>query len=237
MELGAILRSLSRRPILVAIGAVVAIAVGVLAAGGPTQKSGTASARLVLDTAKSQLINQAPIGGETLTWRTVLLADLAGSIPLTDRIAGEVGIRSSELVVVQSELSAPAMPAALPTRAATVAGVTSEKYVLTVGLDPLLPIISLKAEAPDRGAAVRLVEAAMGALKDAGRSTRTTAQLQGLTVDSVGPVRSKEIVDKPQPLLGVALALALFGLWSAGLAFFPRLLSAWRRIGRRPQPA
>jgi hypothetical protein len=237
VELVAILRSLSRRPILVAIGAVVAIAVGVMTAGGPTKTSGTASARLVLDTAKSQLINQAPVGGETLTWRTVLLADLAGGDPLTDRIAGEVGIPRTELVVVQPELSAPVMPAALPTRAATVAGVTSEKYVLTVSFDELLPIISLQAEAPDRRAAVRLLDAAMGALKDTGRSTRTTAHLQGLTVDSVGPVRSKAIVDKPQPLLGVAVAMALFGLWSAGVALIPRLLGALRHPGRLPQQA
>ena len=237
MELVGILRLLSRRPILVAIGAVVAIAVGVLAAGGQTQTSGTASARLVLDTAKSQLINQAPIGGDTLTWRTVLLTDLAASMPLTDRIADEVGIRRSELVVVQPELSAPAMPTALPTRAARVAGLISEKYLLTVSFDELLPIISLNAEAPARGAAVRLVEAATGALKDTGESARTTRQIQGLTVDSVGPVRSKAIIDKPQPLLGVALAMALFGLWSAGVALIPRLLSAWRHTGRRPQQA
>jgi hypothetical protein len=31
--------------------------------------------------------------------------------------------------------------------------------------------------------------------------------------------------------------MALFGLWSAGVALIPRLLSAWRRPGRLPQQA
>lgn len=238
MELVPILRLLSRRPILVAIGAVLAIAVGVLAAGGQTKRTGTASARLVLDTARSQLIHQAPRGAETLTWRAVLLADLAGSRPLMDRIANEAGIRRNELVVVHPDLADPFLPATLPTRAAEVARVTSEKYILAVRFDEMLPIISLEAEAPDRAAAVRLVAAATDALKDTGTSAQaTTSQIQGLVVETAGPVRSKTIIDKPQPLLGVVMAILLFGLWSAGVAVMPRLLSLWRRVGGRPVPA
>lgn len=238
MELVGILRLLSRRPMLVAIGAVVAIAVGVLAAGGETKKSGTASARLVLDTARSQLTHQNPSGADTLTWRTVLLADLAGSRSLTDRIANQVGIRRNELVVVHPELEAPVLAATLPTRASEVAGVTSEKYILTVGFDEFLPIIALQAEAPDRRAAVRLVEAAEGALEDTATTpaSTTTSRIQGLVVESVGPVRSKAIIDEPQPLLGVAIAIVLFGVWSTGVALIPRLLSVWQDIARRPRP-
>ena len=234
MELVAILRLLSRRPILVAIGAVLAIAVGVLAAGGKTERSSTASARLVLDTARSQLIHQAPRGSETLAWRAVLLAELAGSKALTDDIADEAGIRPNELVVVYPELADPFLPAILPTRAAEVARVTSEKYILTVRFDEMLPIISLEAEAPDRGTAIRLVTAAKGAIDDAGTSTQAGPQIQSLVVENAGPVRSKTIVDKPQPLLGVVLAILLFGIWSAGVAVIPRLVSAWRRYGGRP---
>jgi hypothetical protein len=237
VELVAILRVLSRRPILVAIGAVLAIAVGVLAAGGKTERSGTASARLVLDTDRSQLIHQAPRGSETLPWRAVLLAELAGSKALTDDIAGEAGIRPNELVVVYPELADPFLPAILPTRAAEVARVTSEKYILTVRFDEMLPIISLEAEAPDRRTAIRLVTAAKGAIDDAGTPTQAGPQIQSLVVESAGPVRSKTIVNKPQPLLAVVLAILLFGIWSAGVAVIPRLASAWRRYGGRPQLA
>lgn len=237
MEIVGILRLLLRRPILIAIGAVAAIAVGILAAGGETKVTGTASARLVLDTAKSQLIYQAPSGAETLPWRAVLLADLSASKALTDRIASEVGIRRNELAVVHPELAAPVTPAALPTRAAEVAGVISEKYILTVRFNEPLPIISLEAEAPHRDAAVRLVEAAVGALKDTGTPAPTATGTQGLVVESVGPVRSKAIVRGPQRLLGPALAIVLFGVWCAGVALIPRRLSVWRAAGRLLHPA
>ena len=92
----------------------------------------------------------------------------------------------------------------------------------------MLPIISLKGEAPDRAAAVRLVEATVDTLKDAGTPASVEPGIQGLAVESLGPVRSKAIVDKPKPLLGVAVAIVLFGLWTAGVAFIPLLLSAWR---------
>lgn len=236
MELVPILRLLSRRPVLLGIGALVAIAIGVLVAGGPTKKSGTASARLVLDTAKSQLIHQNPSGGDTLTWRTVLLADLAASKPVVDRIASEVGIARSELVVVQPELTVPVLPTTLPTRAAKAAAVTSEKYIVTVSFDELLPIVSLEAEAPTRETAVRLVQATAGALRDTVTSAGTTPGAESLVVENVGPVRSKAIVDKPQPLLGVGIALVLFGLWAAGIALIPRLLSAWRYVSLTRQP-
>ena len=108
---------------------------------------------------------------------------------------------------------------------------TSEKYILTVRFDEMLPMISLEAEAPDRGTAIRLITAAKGAIDDAGTSTQVGPQIQSLVVESAGPVRSKTIVNKPQPLLGVVLAILLFGIWSAGVAVIPRLVSAWRRYG------
>jgi hypothetical protein len=237
VELVPFLRLLARRPMLVAIGMVVAIAIGVLAAGGKTKESGTASGRVVLDTAKSQLIYGDPSGGDTLGWRGVLLAELAGSRPVTDRISNELGIRRNQLVVVYPDLAEPVMPATLPSRAAQAARATPEKYVLTVRFDEVLPIISLDAQAPDRAAAARLVEAATGGLKAVGTSEPVSPQIQGLVVEKVGPVRSTAVLDRPQPLLGVALAVILFGLWCAGVALVPRLVSAWRSAGRPPQPA
>jgi hypothetical protein len=235
MELVGILRPLSRRPILVVIGMLAAIAAGVFVAGGGTKTTGTASARVMVDTTKSQLLYQAPTGADTLPWRAVLLAYLGGSRPLTDHIANEVGIRRNELVLVYPTLEAPETPATLPTRAAEAAGLISEKYVLTVDFEDLLPIISLKAKAPSRRAARRLVEAAVRTLENAGTPAQVTPQTQDLAVKPTGPVRSKSIVHKPQPLLGAAVAIVLFGIWSAAVAFVPLLLNAWRHAGPRPR--
>ena len=229
MELLGILRLLSRRRLLVAICAVVAIAIGVAATGLATKTTGKASARVMLDTASSQLTHGAPSGGDTLTWRSVLLAYLAGSRALTDRIADQAGIPRDQLVVVYPTLEVPWRPAALPSTAAEVGGVIWEKYVLTIGFDELVPIISLKAEAPDRGAAARLAAAAVSTLEEAGTPAQVRPGIQGLAVESLGPVRSKAVVKRPQPVLGAAIALILFGLCVAGLAFVPLLLGAWAR--------
>jgi hypothetical protein len=237
MELVGILRLLSRRPILLAVGAVAAVAIGIFAAGrGEAKTTGTASDRLMLDTAKSQVTHDAPGAVETLPWRTLMLAYLAGTRSLTDRIANDVRIRSKQLVVLYPDLEAPEKPDSLSDRASEVAAVTSAKYVLTVDFDELLPVISLGAEAPNRAAASRLVEATMSALEDAGTPARVTPEIQGLTVERMGPVRSKTVVHKSPPLLGVGIAIALFGLWCAAVAFIPLLLSAWRNAGRRAQP-
>jgi hypothetical protein len=236
VELLGILRPLSRHPILVVIGAALALVVGVLAAGGETKTTGTASARIMLDTARSQLTHHAPVGADTLTWRSTLLAYQAGTRPLTERITADVDIRRKELVVVYPDLAAPYTPAALPARAAEMAGQISEKYVLTVDIDEIVPIISLEAEAPNRGAAERLVAAALRAIEEAGTPARLMPGIQGLAVEPMGPVRSKAVVDKPDSLLGVGIAIALFAVWSAGVALTQRPSSGWRNAGRWPQP-
>jgi hypothetical protein len=236
VELLGILRPLARRPILVLIGALVAFAAGVLAAGEETKTTGTASARLMLDTARSQLTHDAPTGADTLTWRSVLLAYQAGTRPLTERIAAEVGIRRGELVVVYPDLADPYTPAALPARAAEMAGEISEKYILTVDIDEIVPIISLAAEAPDRGAAARLAAAALRALEDAGTTAQPRPGIQGLSAEAMGPVRSKAVVREPSPLLGPGVAIALFGIWCAGVALMPRLSSGWDSAPHRPRP-
>jgi hypothetical protein len=237
VELVVILRSLSRRLPLVAIGAVVAIAVGIVAAAsGETKTSGKASGRVMLDTAKSQLTHEAPSGADTLTWRSVLLAYFAGRRSLTDRMAKEVGIRRKELLVFYPGLAVPATPAALPNRGTEMTAVTSEKYVLIVNFDGVLPIISFEALAPNRGAAVSLVEAARDVLKDTGTPARVTPEVQGLVVENMGPVRSKAIIDQPRPLLrGVAFTIVLFGVWFACVALIPPLRTTLRDASRRPR--
>jgi hypothetical protein len=237
VEFVPILRTLWRRRILVVVGALVSIALGVLAAGGETSRSGVASARVVMDTERSQLIYRAPSGHDTLPWRAQLLADLTASRPLRERIAKEVGIKEKELAVVLPQLNAPVIPSTLPSRASRVANATFEEYVLTVRFDELSPIITIDATAPSRGAAARLAGAASTALQDTGTPALVAPGIQGLAVESVGPVQSKEIVKKPKLVLGVALVVCLFGFWCGAVALGPRLLELWRSVAGRPQTA
>lgn len=237
MEFVPILRTLWRRRILVLIGAVASIALGLVAAGGETSRSGFASARVVLDTERSQLIYRAPSGHGTLPWRAQLLADLTATRPVRERITTEVGIKDRELLVVLPQLDVPVIPSTLPSRASRAANATFEEYILTVRFDELAPLISIDATAPSREAASRLAGAASSALQDTGTPALVTPGIQGLAVESVGPVLSKEIVKKPKLVLGLALVLCVFGFWCGALALGPRLLDFWRAVAGRPQAA
>jgi uncharacterized protein involved in exopolysaccharide biosynthesis len=237
VEFVPILRALWRRRFLVLVGAVAAVALGVIAAGGETTRSGTASTRVVVDTEKSELIYQNPYGHDTLHWRADLLADLLASGPLREQVATEAGIKAKELAVVLPPLAVPVIPSTLPSRASKVANPTSDEYILTVHVDEVAPIISIEAAAPSRGAAARLAGAASAALQQTGTPTEVRPGIQGLAVESVGPVQSKEIVNKPKLVLGFALVVCLFCAWCGAIALGPRLLEAWRSFAERPQAA
>lgn len=219
------------------VGAVASIALGVISSGGEASRSGVASGRVVLDTPKSQLIHRAPRGHDTLPWRAELLADYLAVRPLRERIAKEVGIRTSELVVVHPPLTVPEVPTTLPARAARVANATFEDYILTVRFNELAPIISIEAAAPSREAAARLAGAASAAVQDTGTPSRVSPMIQGLVIESIGPVQSKELVDKPKLVLGVALGLGLFFIWCAAVALGSRSVEVLRALAGRPQAA
>ena len=77
MELLAIAHLLWERRILVALGAVVAVAAALLvgrAMSGPGPGYGSGAVRVVLDTTDSQLVKAAPVGAATLPMRARLLA-------------------------------------------------------------------------------------------------------------------------------------------------------------------
>ena len=62
MELVALLRILWRRRVYVALGLVLALAVGFAASRGETRQLGIASTRVVIDTVDSQLVDAEPVG-------------------------------------------------------------------------------------------------------------------------------------------------------------------------------
>src|ERR1700754_1811370 len=124
MELVPILRLAWRQRIALAVGALLAIAIGVAvgrsAAAAPDRW--TASTRPVLDTPSSQVLYAAPREVDDLGWRSKVLATLALGDDVRERVARAAGIAPERLTTVDPSLSAPLRPATLPRRAAEVAG-------------------------------------------------------------------------------------------------------------------
>jgi hypothetical protein len=237
MRIVAILRVIWRRRALVAIGA--AAAVGVSVAIGPTAptRSAIGWTTVVVDTRPSQLVDAAPPGAETLSWRAALIADLVTADPVRTRIAAAAGVPAGQLRVIEPTLEAPPAPTALPRRAARAAGETTEPYVVHVTADDELVTIDVRAQAPDRRTAGRLVRATAAALSSFAPPAGVRG-LQPFDLRPTGAVQTAPVVDGGGRLFAFVLAAALFAIWCAGVGFAPALrggrLSARREPARRP---
>jgi len=148
MELVALLRILWRRRVYVALGLVLALAVGFAASRGETRQLGIASTRVVIDTVDSQLVDAEPVGADTLAWRAALLGDLMGSDAGRPRIAYSMGIPEKDLAVVAPHLNEPPKNTPAARRAAEAGAITTQPYVVAIQADGPLPIIDIDATAP-----------------------------------------------------------------------------------------
>lgn len=227
MELLALVRVLWHHRILVAIGAVGAMAVGLIGTQAGGSHFGVASARVVLDTRKSQLLDVRAKGVDSLAWRAALLADLTGSREMTARIARDMHVREDSLVVIAPYLAVPRIATPLPRHAADAASVTAEPYVLAVQADDGLPIVKIDARAPDAAEATRLATAATDALRAAASAPERTPETADVMVESVGPIRARQIVSRPRRLVALGVAAVVFGFWCACVALFARLRRSW----------
>jgi hypothetical protein len=247
VELLSLLRALWRHRILVGLGVVAATAVGLAIASGGGSRSGIAEARVVLDTPRSQLVEAVAIGADTLGWRASLLADLMSSRPVRTRIAHDSHIPEDSLVVVAPYLSVPAKPTALAKLGLDASAATPEPYVLSVGrtagvpFDAPLPLISIKARAPDPTKATRLANAATAALIAAAATPESTpdihrSEIQQFVVESVGPARAHEVVEGSRVLVALAVAILLLGLWGCCIALVSGVVRS-RRFSGPIQPA
>lgn len=230
MEFVALLRALWSRPLQVALGAVVAIGVGFLAAQGTSAPLGVASTRVVLDTVNSQLVEAKPVGADSLGRRAALLADLTGTDAGRPRIARAMRLPEHDVVIVASYLNAPARNTPLSSHAADAAAVTTEPYVVALRAIGPLPIIAIDVSAPTEARAKRLAEATVVALRQVASAHPDTPELLGFVVDSVGPVRANEIVSGGRRLTAAAAALVVFAIWCCGVLLIVRLRAPRTRV-------
>jgi hypothetical protein len=227
MEVVPFLRALWSRRLLIAAGAVVAIALA-LAVGRPAPgSSAVARTRVAVDTPTSQLLESAPAGADTLPWRASLLAHLMATEPAKRQLAQSLGVRRDQVAVIDTALSAPQIPASLPQSAADAAAVTIAPYVLTVSLgDTRIPVISIAAAAPDRGGATRLANAGVAVLESQASpggvhespietGGGTGHKLQAFVVEDVAPVSVKPVVAAALPTKALATLVFAFVLWCA----------------------
>ena len=218
MELLAVLHVLWRRRLLVALGALAAIAIGVLVTRGEPSRTGIATTRVILDTPDSLIVRADPPGAETLEWRSVLLVDLMATPAAVEQVAREVGVPADQVAVVIPALTVPERPLPLAERALETAATRSEPYQLSVHTDSADPIISIDASAPTRAGAARLAGAAIRALRSLATASPPSPEVQELQIEQVRPIASHVKVTPTRRIPGPAIAFLLFAAWCSALA-------------------
>jgi hypothetical protein len=226
-----VLRILWRRRALVALGALLALALTVKASGGAGGPGTIATTNVLLDTPRKQLVDEASAGVETLGWRATVLAELVGTESAKGEIAAAVPVSPQLLTVVAPELNLPTIPASLPKAASEAAAEARGDYVLTTRTDGLLPLIKIRAQAPDGEQAARLAGAAVSYI-ETGSDLGPRPDPPRFEVTRVGPIKTRPMADDPELARAVAVGAIFFCLWCMAVFGFDAGLEWWRRSGR-----
>jgi len=215
---------------------------------------GIASARALVDTDSSQLVDLGTATGAdlpTLSARAQLLANLMTSSPLRDEIARRAGVPDDMLVTPS---------AAAPGGASTAQGVTGtivsaddpRANILKTSVPALsggeIPIIAVETQAPDPRVAARLANQAIAVLQ---RRLTTLAGTEAVptrrrvVVRALGPARSQLVSRGPSPVLAVAAGLIVLLLGCGIILLVANFARLWRQAGelsprraaRSPEPS
>ena len=244
MESIVILRELWRLRLLVILAALLAIFSAVLVSYRVSLPSlklesrqyhvGIASARTLIDTPASQVVDLNPKGADTLNARASLLANLMVSTPVKSIIARDAGVPPDRLVAIAPTApgsGGPTVPTTLSQKAAE-ASKTPGAYLLTLQSDETLPIISVDAQAPTAAAAARLANAATTGLRDYLRSVAGAQNLPAgrqIVVSGLGGAQAADQVRGPRKLFAIAAFVFVFGFACFAIIMISGIARGWRR--------
>lgn len=243
MDIVTILRKLWQRRLLVGLVALVASVVGFMLAyqvsfppKSRSYKVGVATARVLVDTPKSQVVEVAPKGSETLGPRASLLANLMVDGKVKADIAHRAGLRPGQLLAsAQSGTEAQAIePSATGDRKA---------YILTTGVVYSadlgeLPIIKVDAQAPDARQASELANAAVTGLGDhldSKAADEEVSDRRRLRVSGLGRAQASEVVRGPSAMIAFGAAIFIFLGGCAAIIVASALARGWRQAGALEQ--
>lgn len=242
MELVNLARFVTRHRIWVAIGCVVAVLAGLLAASraGGTSTAGVAiaSGRVLIDQEPSLVADLKGKGEETIGIRARLLADLLAGDEGRAVIARTAGV-APDLVGVTTPAGGPAtIQVPLPQKASEFAAATrtAKPYSVTVISDDRVPVLTIATQAPTVRAATKLVDGATAGL-NALIAARTIDPRHAVVATPIGPPRAK-LAPPPDHLsprvIAPAAALAFFLMWCVGLVVVAGLARAVRHGATAP---
>jgi hypothetical protein len=241
MEFASIFDVLVRYRRLVVLGLVPALLAGAVIglrgpAGGSSNRVGetvSASARVLLQGPDSLPVDLNPKASDSVAARARMIGDLMASDAARTDIARRAGLALAQLTVVTPTSGTVEDPVPIGIEGAAAARAKTS-FVLTVGADGSIPILTLSAGAPTGVQAVRVVTAAeegLAQLVSAGRS-----QGDGLRVLPLGAPRTQVVGASSKLPLGVAAALVFFGFWCMAVVLLTAALSGLHERGAAAAP-
>jgi hypothetical protein len=187
---------------------------------------GVATARLLVDTPTSQVIEVTPQGSDTLVSRATLFAGLMVHGVVHDVIAHRAGLAPRQIETMAA--SATGDPAGGP--AGRRGYVLTAKVLTRTGGDQL-PIIQIDTQAPDAKAAGNLANAAMAGLRDYLRSQAADVPIpERLQVTGLGAAQAGTVLRGPGHGVAVVAMLVLFGLGCGTLLVAHTVRRDWRAV-------
>jgi capsular polysaccharide biosynthesis protein len=228
-----ILRVLWRRRILVVLVAIVALAIGMFTAyrpGPPPERRsytvGVATASVLLDTPRSQVVEVAPEGSDALASRANVLANLMTDGEIKDTIVRRAGLTPAKVVASSESPDIAAAPPVLTARSIAY----STGVALTSDMAEL-PIIRVRTQAPDVAQAIKLANAAVQGLTeylDGKAADEGVSSQRRLRVRALGTAQGHTSTRGPGRMMGVAVSIVVFAMGCGLILALTALIGGWR---------
>lgn len=254
-----LLRRLWRHKVLVSLALVAGVAVGVSLAyrvTGPFKlqsrdyKVGVASARILVDTPSSQIVDlgsPAPNGDTpavdigTLSARANLLASLMTSSPIKDDIAQAAGVADGTLLTSSGASGTGTAPALT---GADVSPDSPQANILKASVPTLaageIPIIAVETQAPDPDVAAKLADQSVVVLRrqlDTLAGSEAVPADRRVTIRELGPARATVETRGPSRVLATAGGLFTFLGGCVLILLIGALVNGWRGITAQERSA
>jgi hypothetical protein len=240
MDTITILRDLWRKRLIVVAVAAFALLVGlavVYKISFPLESRkyavGIASARILVDTPNSQVVEVAPEGSDSLGVRANLLASLMVDGDVKEAIARRAGLPAEKLISLTDAVTAPAAAAVKPP---TKDDFVINTHVVTNTGGAELPIIEVEAQAPNRESAAKLGNAAVEGLRDylsSKAGMQRVADQDRLQVTGLGAPQATTAVRGPSLMTGMLASIVVFLLGCAAIVAASALSRGLRAAAAR----
>jgi hypothetical protein len=233
-----ILRELWRRRLLVVVVGLLSVGAGWMLAYGPSfppkprsYQVGMATARVLVDTPRSQVVEVAPEGSDMLGARAGMLANLMVYGELEQQIEKRAGLKRDVLIAGSETTGGATAPKPL----------TRDSRALTTGVVvnsdlAELPLIKIETQAPTATEAAKLADAAVNGLiayVDAKAAAERVTPERRLRVAGLGPAQAHLAARGTGKMMGLAVAIFVFLSGCSAIVAVSFMARAWRAAAAR----